>query len=112
MLFDNHAGDERIWTQAQLSSSLQLNTHSRILLFKLNEKNHTITHFREISLPYAANNMGSVYLTSDNTLAVGYGSARDMAAQELDHNGNVRWSMKILNPMYVSYRAYKYNHLY
>ena len=112
MIFDNHAGQESSWDQEKLPLSLPLNTRSRILFFKLDENNHTVTHFRQIVLPYFASSMGSAYLTEDNTFIVGYGSARKMAAEEIDQRRKTKWRMKILNPLYVSYRVYKYNSLY
>ena len=51
--------------------------------------------------------MGSVFETEDKTYIVGYGSNENVAAAELDSNGNALWIFRLPEKL-NTYRVYKY----
>ena len=81
---------------------------SRILKFKLDEKNFRIVDFQEIKLPYLSEYMGNVYETSSGTYIVGYGSNQTMAGEEFDKNGKSLWTLKFPD-IVETYRVIKYD---
>lgn len=110
MLFDNHSSALTKISNTRYPTE-RLDHFSRILIFQLDEQKRRVKRFKQIELPYLANTMGSVYLTENNTFIVGYGSSRSMLAQEFNQKGKLLLSLKLLNPMYSSYRVRKYSSL-
>lgn len=105
MLFDNHSTNAL--NRKRGYAVPQLNTHARILIFDLDEKNLKIKKFRAIPLPHPAHSMGSVYQTDSGTFIVGYGSNHQVTAQELSPSGQIIFELHLKNGL-TSYRVQKY----
>lgn len=105
MLFDNHTN----WTNTECAGSFSFlpAKTSRILKFRLDEKNKKLLEWQEIPLPVYSEFMGSVFETEDKTYIVGYGSNESVAAAEIDSNGNALWIFRLPEKL-NTYRVYKY----
>lgn len=79
MLYDNHTAE--INTECAGNFSFLPRKTSRILKFKLDEKNKKILNWQEIPLSVYSEFMGNVFETEDKTYIVGYGSNKGKAAE-------------------------------
>lgn len=105
MIFDNHVRD--LDPRCAGEFPYQPAETSRILKFKLDEKNKRLAGFQSFPLPWHAAYMGSVFETEYNTYIVGYGSNAQMGAAEIDRDGKILWEMR--QPVgFYNYRVYKY----
>lgn len=108
ILLDNRFMTPLIKRNLKGKSFLQDNLFSsRIVAFKLDEKNKEITDFKELPLHTKIQSMGSVQLLQNGHFLVGYGSHRDIAAKEINLKGDEFMSLS-LNKPYTSYKVYKY----
>lgn len=99
MLYDNQS---RAFFQKKSRNPL---AHSRILKFKLDEKNKRVVDVKEKRLNYKSISMGSVYqLRNPKRYFVSYGSNTPVSAQEIDEQGNVYLTLELEQP-YVSYKV-------
>ena len=105
MLYDNHTAE--INTECAGNFSFLPRKTSRILKFKLDEKNKKILNWQEIPLSVYSEFMGNVFETEDKTYIVGYGSNKGKAAEELDKDGTPLWTFKLPDNLFT-YRVYKY----
>ena len=105
MLYDNHTA--KINTECAGKFSFLPRKTSRILKFKLDEKNKKILNWQEIPLSVYSEFMGNVFETEDKTYIVGYGSNKGKAAEELDKDGTPLWTFKLPDNLFT-YRVYKY----
>lgn len=100
MLYDNQSRD--FFSHKSHRKPL---SYSRILKFKLDEKNNRVLDVKEQKLNYKSISMGSVYqLKKPNRYFVSYGSNTPVSAQEIDEQGNVYLTLELEQP-YVSYKV-------
>ena len=109
MVFDNHSSgvSRRVRNFFALP---ELDQKSRVLIFELDETNLQVQNFKQIPLPFFVRTMGSVFLTEQGNFFVGYGANRQRAAQEITPSGKLLFDMSI-QPLFASYRVYKYDKL-
>ncbi len=99
ILFDNQSADfkNRISKEPELK-------YSRILKFKLDEKNKQILYAEEIPLNFQTESMGSVYQTDDDTYIISKGNKN--AVEKIKVKGNKVqkiWELRLLKPTYRAY---------
>ncbi len=106
MLFDNQSTD----MDQKCAGNFQYKKYqtSRILKFKLDEKNKKVVDFQQIQLPYLSQFMGNVFETNSGTYIVGYGSYLGMAGEEFDKDGNSLWTLKYPDTI-QTYHVIKYD---
>lgn len=106
MVYDNHT--DEINSSCLGSFKYYKQNHSRILKFKIDEESKKLLDFQEIPLKYHSIYMGSVFETGTDSYIVGYGTASQAAAEEINSNGKVLWRFKLPDTL-KTYRVYKYS---
>ena len=102
MLFDNQSAD----FARRIIKDPKLLEYSRILKFKLDEKNKKIVNIQEIPLDFHTKSMGSVYETEKDTFIVSKGTKNGVQKIKLNNSQKQKeWELLINLPTYRAYEV-------